>query len=450
MGVMKPVLTGLGVLVGLGIGTLLLNGDFASDDPGFEIAPGNFQGRFIAVSDVDMAGTAYADGKLEPLPGAIDQAILFEDGVPVADVPAPNSVISWPQIVDVSSDGQLMAVVETFGDLGQSVEAVDDAYAAFPAGNTVRLYQIDDTALSEIDSVQVGAKPQSVEFSPNDNFLVIGTEEDGAELSIVTVTETGLGGVQTFGLAPPYEDGDAEKRVRVVHLSPDGAMLAANVGNVRVQFYSIEYGADGLPVGVTKRGAAIDVGVRLAVGRWSLDGGHFLITDVNSYSAVWRMLTQRGGQVHSIKPPSSAADPVLIDSVRVGRFAEGLEFSDDGTRIASIAMERTYLPELPFLEFWPKRRQYTLALLSFDPSTGEMEKLSEIQAAGVLPEDVVFDETGQNLAVATFHRRKGEDRQRGFIDFFSIEDDRLVAQNRTQIVPRGPHDLVRLPSRPAN
>ncbi len=85
-------------------------------------------------------------------------------------------------------------------------------------------------------------------------------------------------------------------------------------------------------------------------------------------------------------------------------------------------------------------------LLSLDPETGTLEKLDEIRAAGVLPEDVIFDETGQHLAVATFHRRKGPDRTRGFIDFFSIENGELKAQNKTQAVMRGPHDLVRIPS----
>ena len=188
------------------------------------------------------------------------------------------------------------------------------------------------------------------------------------------------------------------------------------------------------------------MGVRLAVGRWTPDGRHFLITDVNSYDSSFAMLTQRGGQVHVVAPPEGASAARLVDSARVGRFAEGLEISDDGTRVASIAMGRTYLPELPFLEIWPKRRTYSLHLLSLDPETGELAVLDEIRAAGVLPEDVIFDETGRNLAVATFHRRKGADRQRGFVDFFSItQDGELVAQDKTQAVMRGPHDLVRLP-----
>ena len=109
-------------------------------------------------------------------------------------------------------------------------------------------------------------------------------------------------------------------------------------------------------------------------------------------------------------------------------------------------MERTYLPNLPVLAVWSKRRLYTLSLLSIDPETGMLDTLDDIRIAGVLPEDVIFDEIGRNLAVATFHRRKGPDRLRGFIDLFTItEDGQLESQGVTQPVMRGAHDLVRLP-----
>ncbi|MEM7663865.1 MAG: beta-propeller fold lactonase family protein [Pseudomonadota bacterium] len=423
-------------------------GDYSSDDPGFDETPGIFEGRFLTVSDADMAGTAYADGKLEPIVGAIDEMTLFSGGAPVAKAAAPNSVVSWPQIVDISPNGQYAYVVETRGSLAQSVEQVDSAYTAFPDGTSLRAYEIADEQLNEIALLEnVGPNPQFVEVSPNGRFLMIGTEADGRELGIIPLKEDGRPDTPHFiNLDPPYQDDDAEKRVRVAHLSPDGDTLAVNVGNVRIQFYDLITNENGIPVAATREGAPIQFGVRLATGRWTPDGRLFLITDVNAYESSLAMLTQRGGQVHVIAPPTNNEPARLIDSSRVGRFAEGLEISDDGTRVASIAMGRTYLPELFFLETWPRRRTYVLTILSINPETGELTELDHIRAAGVLPEDVIFDETGSNLAVAVFHRRKGPDRQRGFIDFFSIDDaDQLRAQGRTQSVMRGPHDLVRIP-----
>ncbi|MEL6245153.1 MAG: hypothetical protein AAFQ85_07390, partial [Pseudomonadota bacterium] len=89
--------------------------DFAHDDPGLAEGPGVFAGGFLAVSDADMAATAYADGQLVPFEGAIDTLTLFEGGERAGGIPASNSVISWPQVVDVTPDGRFAVVVETRG-----------------------------------------------------------------------------------------------------------------------------------------------------------------------------------------------------------------------------------------------------------------------------------------------------------------------------------------------
>jgi hypothetical protein len=134
-----------------------------------------------------------------------------------------------------------------------------------------------------------------------------------------------------------------------------------------------------------------------------------------------------------------------VSAAKVGRGAEGFSISRDGRLVASINMERTYLPEIAPLTFWKGRRLYSVSLLSINPSTGALLEIDRVSAAGILPEDVIFDEQGQNLAVAVFHRRKGDGRRKGFVDFYSIEDGRLVAQGVTQEMMRGVHDLVSIP-----
>ena len=423
-------------------------GDFSSDDPGFAETAGVFEGRFLALSDASMAGTAYADNKLEPFPGMQDELTLFADGAPRASIPAPNSVISWPQILDISPDGRFAYVVETRGDLDESGAEVENVYYDIPVARRLFVFGIDGTELSQIQTIDdIGSAPQSVEAPEAFPLLYIATEDTGAELVTFSVMPDGaVEDRRAFDLDAPYLPEDAEKRIRNIVVAPDGLTFAANVGNRRVQFYRMTLDLDQRPQEVEKIGDPIEFGVRLSTMKWTPNGRHLIVTDVNGYDSSLAMLTQRGGQVFSIAPPTASAPGRVIDQVRVGRFAEGVELSDDGTLIASIAMERTYLPQLPPLAVWPHRRQYSLMLLSLDPDTGALEKLDEIRAAGVLPEDVIFDESGQHLAVATFHRRKGADRLRGFIDFFSIENGELKAQNKTQAVMRGPHDLVRIPN----
>ena len=447
MGLIRWILLGLAAA---GAGACAALGDFASDDPGLAEAPGDFAGRFLAISDADMAGTAYGDGVLEPLADVEDALILFNGGAPAASATASNSVISWPQVVDVSEDGRFAYVVESRGPAPRDVEAYDDVYTAFPEGTWLGVFSIGDETLRLIDErARLGSNLQSVEAADGQDYLIVASETPGGELITVGVGEDGaIGPVRTFDLDPDYLEGDAERRIRTIHAAPDGVTLAANIANHRIQFYRLQLDADGQPSGVVKLGPQTDrIGSRIAVGKWSPDGRHFIITDTNWEDSTLHMLTQGPGALTVIAPPQTASEaPRLVSRAQVGRSPEGFGISPDGEKIASINMERTYLPNWPFLSVWQGRRRYSVSLLSFDPATGMLEETDRIYKAGILPEDVIFDEDGENLAVAVFHRRKGEDRRRGFIDFFRVENgDTLVSQGVTQPVVRGAHDLVRLP-----
>ncbi len=447
---MRAVLWILAGFVGIIVAFALFMGEFADDDPGFSEKAGRFEGRFLALSDADMAATAYANGGLEPFDGARDMLTLFSDGIATSTIEASNSVISWPQVVDVSPDGRFAAVIETRGPAAADIETYNNVYTDFPQGSRLGLYAIDGDNLSLVEGRDgVGRNPQSVEYSPDGRFLVIGSEEAGAELVVVTLTDAGrLRDVRTFPLAPPYRDDDAEKRIRSVHLAPDGLTLAVNTANRRVQFYRLTVDATGLPTGVVAFGSpSPDLGKRLSIGKWTPNGKHFLITDTNWADGTLYMLTQGPGALTVLAPPETInSAPAVMTRTEVGRSPEGFGISADGTRVAAINMERTYLPEMPPLAIWQGRRRYSVSLLALDPETGTLAPLDQIFAAGILPEDVIFDETGRHLAVAVFHRRKGADRKRGFVDFFSIDDaGKLEAQGITQPVMRGAHDLVRIP-----
>lgn len=420
-------------------------GEFASDDPGFEERPGQFQGRFIAVADADMAATAYADGKLEPFAGAADEARLFVDGAAKGAAPASNSVVSWPQVIDISPDGRYAYVAETRGKPPQGTQRVASANDDFPEGRRLTVLVIEDDGLTHAVTVEnAGLNLQSVEAAANGRFLAVGSDEAGAELVIIPLTD-GLpsGAPVKFDMAPPFKDGDAERRSRTVHIAPDSATLAVNIANRRVQFYRLTLDETGLPAGVAALGAPVEgLGRELSVGKWTPDGRFFLVTDTNWAGGQIHMLTQGRGALSVIAPPTGESEARLVASAEVGRSPEGFSLSRDGRFVATINMERTYLPEIAPLSFWKGRRLYSVSLLSLDPSTGALAEIDRISAAGILPEDVIFDATGENLAVAVFHRRKGADRLRGFVDFFSIRDGKLESQDVTQAVMRGAHDLA--------
>ncbi len=446
---MRWILWGFAGLVLAIVAAYAALGDFANDDPGLANQPGRFDAPFLAVSDADMVATAYADGQLEPLPDAQDALTLLENGAVTATIPASNSVISWPQVVDRSDTGRFAAVVETRGPPPAEIDAYDNVYTDFPSGTRLALYRVDPGALTLTDSRDgIGLNLQSVEFATNHSFVVMGSETPGAELVTAEITADGrIGAVRQFALKPPFKTDDQEQRIRTIHVAPDGVTLAVNVANRRIQFYRLRLDAAGLPTAVTSLGRpSVDLGRRLAVGKWTPDGSFFIVTDVNWADSTLFMLTQGPGKLFVLRPPTDNSAPDIISSAPVGRSPEGFDISPNGTRIATINMERTYLPELPPLFAWQGRRRYSVSLLTLDPDTGALKEQDRLYQAGILPEDVIFDRSGRNLAVAVYHRRSGRDRERGFIDFFSItDDDQLTSQGVTQAVERGAHDLVRIP-----
>jgi 6-phosphogluconolactonase (cycloisomerase 2 family) len=442
-----PAVSFLAVLIASAAGCAVF-GEFESDDPGFLERSGTFRGSFIAIADADMAATAYADGRLEPFQGAMDEARLFVDGTAKGRATASNSVVSWPQVADVSPDGRFLYVVETRGSPAPGQQRVNDAFEDLPRGRRLQVFSIQNSGLELAAQIEeAGVNLQSVEASADGRFLAVASEEDGAELVIIPLMN-GLpsGAPRKMALSPPYRRDDAERRIRTLHIAPDAARIAVNVANRRVQFYQLNKDDGGIPEGATAEGDPVEgLGRRLAVGKWAPDGRHFFITDTNWADSQLHMLTQGPSTLSAIAPPADGDPATIVSRAKVGRSAEGFSVSRDGRFIATINMERTYLPELAALSFWNGRRLYSVSLIAFDPQTSVLKEIDRIFAAGVLPEDVVFDRNGENLAVAVFHRRKGADRQRGFIDFFSIRDGMLVAQGSTQPLMRGPHDLVALP-----
>jgi len=419
-------------------------GDFASDDPGLREAPGRFAGRFVVVSDADMAATAYADGRLEPLAGAEDALTLFEDGRAVAAAPASNSVISWPQVVDLSADGRFAFVVETRAPAPAGVARYDDVYSDFPEGARLTVLPLGEGGPRRVDEIaDIAMNPQSVEATAD--YLIIASEESGAELVVVALEEDGrLGEARRFSLDLDYREDDAERRVRAIHAAPDGVTLAVNVANRRVGFHRLVLDASGLPEAVAPIGPVTeDLGSRLSIGKWTPDGRFFVVADTGWGEGALSMLFQGPGTLTVLRPPVGGDAPAVVSRVAVGRSPEGFGMSDDGRRLATVNMERTYLPEIALLSAWPGRRSYSVSLLTLDPRTGALAETDRILQAGVLPEDVIFDAEGDDLAVAVFHRRKGADRRRGFVDFFSIgSDGRLESQGVTQPVVRGAHDFA--------
>jgi hypothetical protein len=404
-----------------------------------------FAGRLLALSDTDMAATAYADGGLEPLPGISDTLALAHSAQgPLSETRAPNSVISWPQVLTVSPDGRFAYVVETRAAPPSGVSRLASVQD-LPAGSRLTAFAILAGGLQPIAEADAGLNPQSVSLSGDGKWLAIASEDGGGRLILYALDQGRPAARHVLDLPLTYLADDAEKFPRSLAWSPGGDWLAVNVALRRIAFFELLRDGNGVPSAIRPHGAALQVGKRLSRGIWTADGRHYLVSDINAGPGALARVIGAPGIVTSIAfDAGDRAAHRIVSQAEVGGSPEGLALSPDQRNVATVNLERTFLPERWFLDGVPGRSRYSVNLLDFNPATGELLNRDRIHADGILPEDLVFDGTSRHLAVAVFHRRKGPDRRKGFIDFFSVVDGRLVAKGAPLVLPRGVHDIEAL------
>lgn len=405
----------------------------------------SFAGRVIALSDVDQQATAYADGILAPLPLAKDtlSVVQVEDKFARATgrLPVSNSVVGWPQSLAVSSDGRMAYVSEVRGAPSKDIQRVPSVYEGLPTGHLLSAVDISGENPTLVWSESVGENLSSVSLRLDDKMLVLGSQEDGKELVFWLLDDFGVPSRSVkLGLEIPSFD-SVRPGIRSVTWHPSGEFLAVNLSDRAVAFYRLHYGEEGLPDSLERLGEPVESGPSLTAGAFHPEGRFYLIPDVGwgTMSKPTDYVFNKKGRLVVIEF-SPQGRHKTIGSTQVGRSPEGFALSPSGDRIVTVNMNRTYLPQrLPAMLF-PGRELNSLTLLSFDSETGETEVLDEQGFTGLLPEDACFDAEGRNLAVAVFHHRDRE-REQGFIEFWSVAEDRLQKTSSEVPLARGVHEL---------
>ncbi len=412
-----------------------------------------FQGQALLVaSDADMVATAYADAKLNRIPGIEDALTIVplpmdaEDPT-VSTLPVYNSVMSWPQIIAVAPDGQRAYVVEVRArptDGVQEFETIDQ----MPEGSHITVVDIADLAEPEIiESVPVGRNPEHISISPDGRFLAVNLEDPGRELLIVQLQADGTLGERSY--FPLSIDGTRQdNRAAIWH--PSGNFLAMTQdNNRRVGFYRVEVTEEDT-LAVSPYGEPLTVGNHLSNPRFTTDGRFLLVPDLKwstQANLVLNFLLNPLGEMIAIRfEPESGSDPEIVSRVEVGLSPEGFALSPDNTLIATVNMRRTYLtPSVP--PAWRGKPYSSLSLVQFDPDSGDLTPVAEYGFEGLLPEQATFDATGESLAVVIYHYRESSPRS-GAIEFWrviSADEPRLERTGYTLDVVRGAHDIVLIP-----
>lgn len=420
-----------------------------------DLGAARFDGRaLLALSDTDMAGTAYADGVLKPLPGASDTLAILRATASAggeARISASNSVMGWPGALDVSPDGRFAIVVETRGPAPPGVAAFKQGVTAgMPKGRLITAIDLTDLAAPRsLATLDVGEEPTSVHVAPNGRFALVSRKEAAAPVVAVMLENGAPSRLVPIALPLAVDAGrENDRGALFVRLAPNGTDFAINVANTHVQFARLEFDAEGLPTGAAAIGDAFPAGEWISVLRWAPDGRHLLVADVAWGASDLGAALNGPGQILSIAFDAGGAHRIASHQ-QVSLSPEGFDINRDGDLLAVVNMERTYLPErLPYTLFG-RRERNSLSLLGFDAATGALSAVDgPVAFAGVLPEDAVFDADGDMVAVAVFHA-KAEAPDAGWVEYFRIDRTgaapRIVPTGQRTPTVRGAHDLALIP-----
>lgn len=416
--------------------------------------------QILVLSDADMAATAYADGRLHPMPDRRDTLAVITPAAPGAgglaqagrvDLPAPNSVMGWPGSMDVSPDERYAYIVEVRGNAPAGVEALA-SIEEMPRGDALTIVELRSAEGPRVlDTVRLPYPPQSIQVAPNGRFLLVSTTDPRADLLIVPIREDGRTGEPVvLDVDTGVSDTGSPVAVTSARLAPDGRGVALNVGNTELRFLRLD--AADIPRTVTVAGAPLRLGRWLSMMRWSDDSRFLVVADTGWGPDPLDAALNGAGTLYSVAVGANGA--TLVSRARVSRSPEAFELSPDGRLIAVANMERTYLPDaLPFSLFglFGERSASSLSLVAFDPQTGALQTLGRaLPFRGVLPEKVAFDRSGRNVAVVVYQDH-GQPTSEGWITTFALDGsgpDIVARETGERIsVPRGAHDLVVLDGR---
>ncbi|RUT04983.1 hypothetical protein DSM106972_038040 [Dulcicalothrix desertica PCC 7102] len=412
-----------------------------------------FAGRALLVaSDADMVATAYADGKLERVAGVEDTLTVIGlqnalNSTNIQTLRVSNSVMSWPQIIAVSPNGQRAYVVEVRRRPNNNIQAFA-SIDQMPDGQQLTVVDIADLNQPKVlESIAIGRNPEHVSISPDGRFLAVNLEEPGRELVIIQLQEDGHLGKRWF-FPMSVDNSQSGNGAAIWH--PSGKYIAMTQdSDSRVGFYKVDINSSG-DISILPYSEPLTVGNHLSNARFTTDGRFLLVPDLK-----WRtwgirafnfLLNPKGEMIAIRFEPESGKLPEVVSRVEVGLSPEGFALSSDNKLIATVNMRRTYFsPNLP--PAWRGKHYSSLSLVKFNSQSGKLETIDEYGFEGLLPEQATFDAEGKSLAVVIFNYRESFPKT-GAVEFWNVINSNKPRLERTGLklnVVRGAHDIVLVP-----
>jgi DNA-binding beta-propeller fold protein YncE len=408
--------------------------------------------RFVlGVSDVDMVGTAYIDGRLGPSVLQRDTLSVFDPRMrgpnvaAIGSAHASNSVFSPPSVLDVAAGGRIALVIETLLPRGPQTTLLSELEAA--PGNKLRAFDISTPDQPKlVGEADINVRPQAIAVNPAGDLAVVAGLTSASGLNFVEVLSTGLGRVQTVALPIPLRPDLVFEAVNFVRWHPSGRFLAVHLTfRNQIAFLAVNREADG-SITLQPWGNMVGVNKFPLVGAFSADGRHYFTSDLMWGMDVEGFFRTNQGLITTIQVAAADAMGAAIRHVTTavslgGLATETIAVSPDGQLLAALSMRNTgQLVGDPLYD-----RQAGLTLYRIDPATGALSLVSETLFEAVLPQGLAFDPSGGFLYVGVNEYAGEETPLKGAIEVWSVRSGPAPQLTRTNTrfrAPRGMHSVV--------
>ena len=447
MQLLRTILTVLALLIGI-VSVVYIFWDGLSRIPETPISTeqaSSFTGSFALACDADMVGTAYADGILNQLADLEDSLLVFgyQNGErrQRASLPVSNSVISWPSILAWHPDRQLIAVAETKGQVSMEVQQMEDVWQEFPAGNKLQVVRWDGEHLEPRQNIQTGGRDlQGPTWNSNRQILAVASTQPSSEIMLWKVDSlSDLVSAGTVSLVDLWPEAPTGSQVNALFFHPRKNLLVVNLNNTHLLLATLVRQLDRW--GIKPVAPPIEVAIQWSEGEWHQSGEFFILADVGWEEGPSGFVLNRKGHLVSVQCIEKEA-PQIISKAKVGLSPEGMALSPDGQYAVAVNMRRTYLPKS--LSFVAGRILSSLSLVRVQES-GELQTLGkEYGFPGALPEDVLFDDNSNSLAVVVFHEQDLGNPRKGKLLFWELIEETLVRTELEETTGRGGHALLPL------
>ncbi len=177
-----------------------------------------------------MVATAYVDGNLGATVEQPDTLSIipvpFSNTRQTKTIEASNSVFSPPAVMDVTPDGRLALVLETWQPRPQGATKLDELIP----GKTLSGFDLSDPNNPQpIGAVEVNTQPQAIAISPDGSLAAIAGLDINEGLTFVALDGTSLGKPQNFPLNLPARPDLQTDGVTFIQWHPSGRFLAVNL-----------------------------------------------------------------------------------------------------------------------------------------------------------------------------------------------------------------------------